>query len=205
MVNENLEKLVSLARDKKASAFKDTFRDEVNGRLSSKIADMKEKLAKTMFAKKEAISEGPKNVEHTHGDVTHSHEGGDVEHSHDDVEHSHGDMTHSHPAGDAEHTHEGKLPPALQKAVDAKKKGKDDDEDEKNESKKDDDEDEDKDPVGKYEGKDGGEGDKAAYQKFFQSMLKKYGVKEPDELSPEEKKKFYDEVDAGWKGDNESD
>lgn len=184
MVNENLEKLVQLARDKKASAFKDTFRTEVDGRLSSKIADMKEKLAKTMFAKKEVEAEpitedGPKDVEHTHGDVTHSHAGGDVEHSHDDVEHSHGDMTHSHPAGDVEHTHE-----SVQEAK------KDDDEEDKEKA---------------YEGKDGGEGDKAAYQKFFQSMLKKYGVKEPDELSPEEKKKFYDEVDAGWKGDNESD
>ena len=53
--------------------------------------------------------------------------------------------------------------------------------------------------------KDGGEGDKAAYQKYFQGMLKKYGVKDPSELSGDKKKKFYDEVDAGWKGDNEND
>ena len=33
------------------------------------------------------------------------------------------------------------------------------------------------------------------YEKFFRKMLKKYGVKEPDELSKEEKKKFFDEIE----------
>ena len=46
-------------------------------------------------------------------------------------------------------------------------------------------------------------GDKEAYQKFFDNTLKKYGATEPDKLSDEDKKKFFDEVDAGWKGDNE--
>jgi len=46
-------------------------------------------------------------------------------------------------------------------------------------------------------------GEKEAYQKFFDSMLKKYGVESPEELSDEEKKKFFDEVDAGWKSDKE--
>lgn len=47
------------------------------------------------------------------------------------------------------------------------------------------------------------EGDKEAYQKFFDKMLKKYGVESPEELSDEDKKKFYDEVDRGWKSDDE--
>jgi hypothetical protein len=46
-------------------------------------------------------------------------------------------------------------------------------------------------------------GDKAAYQAFFRKTLKKYGVDEPDKLAPADKKKFYDEIDAGWEGDNE--
>lgn len=46
-------------------------------------------------------------------------------------------------------------------------------------------------------------GDKEAYQKFFNKTLKKYGVTEPDQLSDKDKKKFYDEIDAGWEGDNE--
>ncbi len=48
-------------------------------------------------------------------------------------------------------------------------------------------------------------GDKAEYQKFFKKTLKKYGEDDPSKLSKEDKKKFYDEIDAGWKGDNESD
>jgi hypothetical protein len=44
-----------------------------------------------------------------------------------------------------------------------------------------------------------------AYQKFFQKKLKEYGVKSPDELSDADKKKFFDEVDKGWKGKNEKD
>jgi len=48
-------------------------------------------------------------------------------------------------------------------------------------------------------------GDDKAYQAFFNKMLKKYGVKSQDELSADKKKSFYDEIDKGWKGDNESD
>ena len=47
------------------------------------------------------------------------------------------------------------------------------------------------------------EGDKEEYMKFFAAKLKKYGVKSPSELSDEDKKKFFDEIDKGWKGDNE--
>jgi hypothetical protein len=49
------------------------------------------------------------------------------------------------------------------------------------------------------------EGTKAEYQAFFNKKLKKYGVKSPSELSGEEKKKFYDEIDKEWEGENESD
>ena len=46
-------------------------------------------------------------------------------------------------------------------------------------------------------------GDKEAYQKFFQGMLKKFGVKSPAELSGDKEKEFYDAIDAGWKADDE--
>ena len=42
------------------------------------------------------------------------------------------------------------------------------------------------------------------YQEFFQKALKKFGVESPAELKDDaEKKKFFDYVDANWKGDNE--
>jgi hypothetical protein len=53
------------------------------------------------------------------------------------------------------------------------------------------------------EGADGGTGDKEAYKKFFAGKLKKYGVGSPSELSDEDKKKFYDEIDKEWKADHE--
>jgi hypothetical protein len=51
---------------------------------------------------------------------------------------------------------------------------------------------------GMMEGKDGvGIYD---YARYYKSKLKKYGIKDTDELCPEDKKKFDDEVDSGWKG-----
>lgn len=44
---------------------------------------------------------------------------------------------------------------------------------------------------------------KEDYKKFFAKKLEKYGVKSPDELSDADKKKFYDEVDAEWKAEDE--
>ena len=41
------------------------------------------------------------------------------------------------------------------------------------------------------------------YQKFFAKKLEKYGVKSPSELSDEDKKKFYDEIDDEWEGEKE--
>ena len=46
-------------------------------------------------------------------------------------------------------------------------------------------------------------GGKEAYQKFFNSLLKKFGVSSPSELKGDKKKEFYDAIDAGWEGDNE--
>ena len=46
-------------------------------------------------------------------------------------------------------------------------------------------------------------GGKEAYQKFFNSILKRFGVDSPAELEGDAKKKFYDAIDAGWDGDNE--
>jgi len=43
------------------------------------------------------------------------------------------------------------------------------------------------------------------YQEFFQKKLKEHGVSSPSELEGEKKKKFFDEVDKGWKGKNEED
>ena len=41
------------------------------------------------------------------------------------------------------------------------------------------------------------------YQKFFAKKLEKFGVKSPAELSDEDKKKFFDEIDAEWEGEKE--
>ena len=50
-----------------------------------------------------------------------------------------------------------------------------------------------------------GEGTKAEYQAFFNKKLKKFGVKSPAELSDDDKKKFYNEIDKEWEGENEED
>ena len=47
------------------------------------------------------------------------------------------------------------------------------------------------------------EGSKEEYQKFFDGKLAKWKIKSPAELSDEDKKKFFDEIDKEWKGDNE--
>ena len=41
------------------------------------------------------------------------------------------------------------------------------------------------------------------YQKFFAKKLEKFGVSSPAELSVEDKKKFFDEIDAEWGGEKE--
>ena len=46
-------------------------------------------------------------------------------------------------------------------------------------------------------------GDKEAYEKFFQSALKKFGVKSPAELKGDKKKEFFNYVDKNWTGDHE--
>jgi len=56
------------------------------------------------------------------------------------------------------------------------------------------------------EGKDvDKKGDGDEYKKFFKAALKKFGVTDPSELKGDEKKKFYDYVDANWEGDDEED
>jgi hypothetical protein len=49
------------------------------------------------------------------------------------------------------------------------------------------------------------EGEESDYDKFFNAKLKKWGVSSPDELSDEDRKKFFDEVDREWKADKETD
>ena len=169
MPNENLEKLVQYARDKKPVAFKELLHTEIGSRISTKISDIKTNLSKTMFqtVKEEDITE--EEVEHTHEDGT----------------------THTHAGGDKEHVHEGELPPALKKAIAAKKaKDGDDDEDEKEEAF-----------VPK--GMKIPEGSKEAYQKFFNAKLAKYKVKSPSELDDAQKKKFFGEIEKEWDSEDE--
>lgn len=42
-----------------------------------------------------------------------------------------------------------------------------------------------------------------AYQKFFKSQLKKWGVNSPSELTADKKKAFFNSVDKAWKGKKE--
>mgnify|MGYP003985201425 FL=1 len=46
-------------------------------------------------------------------------------------------------------------------------------------------------------------GDKEAYQKFFQGLLKKFGVKSPAELDDAKKKEFFNAIEKGWEGKSE--
>ena len=41
------------------------------------------------------------------------------------------------------------------------------------------------------------------YRKFFDGMLKKYGVKSPSELSGDKKKEFFSAIEKGWKKDEQ--
>jgi len=43
------------------------------------------------------------------------------------------------------------------------------------------------------------------YRAFFQKKLKEFGVNSPDDLSTEEKKKFFNEIDKGWSAEKETD
>jgi len=49
------------------------------------------------------------------------------------------------------------------------------------------------------------EGKGAEYKALFKKILKKYGEDEPDKLSDEDKKKFFNEIDKAWKADKETD
>ena len=106
---------------------------------------------------------------------------------------------------------EGKLPPALQKAIDKKKGKKDDEQDEgtlppalqkaidKKKGKKDDSEvkeDSDKD-------KPGTQGDMKKYQAARAKVMKKFGVKSCSELEGDEKKACYSALDAAHVSDDE--
>ena len=44
---------------------------------------------------------------------------------------------------------------------------------------------------------------KESYKEFFAKKLEKFGVKSASELTGDDKKKFFDEVDAEWKGEKE--
>ena len=41
------------------------------------------------------------------------------------------------------------------------------------------------------------------YYIYFKNKLKEYGVNSPNELNDEDKRKFFDDVDAGWKSEQE--
>jgi hypothetical protein len=42
--------------------------------------------------------------------------------------------------------------------------------------------------------------DQAAYRKFFNASLKKFGASSPSDLSGEKKKKFFNYIKSNWKG-----
>jgi len=44
-----------------------------------------------------------------------------------------------------------------------------------------------------------------AYEKFFQSAMKKFGISSPDELEDDKKKDFFNYVDKNYKAKNEKD
>lgn len=46
-------------------------------------------------------------------------------------------------------------------------------------------------------------GSQSAYKKFFQKILKKFGVSSPEELDDKKKKEFYAAIEAGWNSDDE--
>ena len=43
------------------------------------------------------------------------------------------------------------------------------------------------------------------YKAFFQKAMKKFGISSPDELDDDKKKKFFNYVDANYKGEKETD
>lgn len=47
------------------------------------------------------------------------------------------------------------------------------------------------------------EGTETEYQKFFKKKCEEYGVKSPLELTAEDKKKFFSEIEKEWTGDEE--
>ena len=47
--------------------------------------------------------------------------------------------------------------------------------------------------------------EETAYEKFFASAMKKFGVSSPIDLSPEDTKKFFNYVDKNWEAEEESD
>ena len=47
--------------------------------------------------------------------------------------------------------------------------------------------------------------EETAYEKFFASAMKKFGVSSPIDLSPEDTKKFFNYVDKNWDAEEESD
>ena len=47
------------------------------------------------------------------------------------------------------------------------------------------------------------EGVETEYQKFFKKKCEEYNVKSPSELSAEDKKKFFSEIEKEWTGDKE--
>ena len=49
MINENLEKLVQLARDKKPTDFKEILTSEIDSRITAKVTEIRDGLSKNMF------------------------------------------------------------------------------------------------------------------------------------------------------------
>ena len=57
MINENLEKLVQLARDKKPTDFKDVLTSELDNRIDARVTEIKDGLSKNMFKTSDSLDE----------------------------------------------------------------------------------------------------------------------------------------------------
>ena len=233
MPNENLEKLVQYARDKKPVAFKKLLHTEIGSRMSTKISDIKTNLSKTMFQtgkEKVELDEGKmkdlsmridnivanlKKNRKTKGfadkfkkDVTKTM---DIEKSLENVLPGYKKGDKRYWAGNLD-VEEGYSSSQVKKAI---KIAHDMGGNMTGAVKKierikrglsDDEAVLDALKLANEEVElDGSvnEGSKEEYQKFFNSKLAKYKVKSPAELDDAQKKKFFNEIEKEWKSEDE--
>ena len=57
MINENLEKLVQHARDKKPTDFKEVLTSEIDSRIDARVTDIRDDISKNMFKTTDKLDE----------------------------------------------------------------------------------------------------------------------------------------------------